>query len=211
MSDFQVRLGSLIANLRNHSGLLPSGAVATLLEPLIQIEVGNFEKIASPGTLLRILDLPLSQEEPSFGLEMIGTRTSRLRPVKGRKWIDPAPASSITPDEVSEDKPRARYHSRVDRAAERRDAFQWTMHLSPGFKKDVSFLDQKMKGRVLEALMRLAEDPIVPAGDTVKPLTGDLKGMWRVRIGGFRLVNFPTQPPPVVNLLTVAARGDIYD
>jgi mRNA interferase RelE/StbE len=91
------------------------------------------------------------------------------------------------------------------------DVFPWAMNLSTSFKKDIAGLDQKVKGRVLEALLKLAAAPTTPNGDTVKPLAGDSKGLWRIRIGDYRLIYLPTTPPPVVCLLTCGARGDVYD
>jgi mRNA-degrading endonuclease RelE of RelBE toxin-antitoxin system len=82
------------------------------------------------------------------------------------------------------------------------------MNLSTSFKKDIAGLDQKVKGRVLEALLKLAAAPTTPNGDTVKPLAGDSKGLWRIRIGDYRLIYLPTTPPPVVCLLTPASFVD---
>jgi mRNA-degrading endonuclease RelE of RelBE toxin-antitoxin system len=62
---------------------------------------------------------------------------------------------------------------------------------SEDFIKSVAKIDKKLQGRILEALAKITEAPTTIIGDTVKPLSGDLKGLWRYRIGDYRLVYDP--------------------
>ncbi len=42
--------------------------------------------------------------------------------------------------------------------------------------KTIRAIDRKLQGRILEAISYLSRKRTEPKGDTVKPLTGDLKG-----------------------------------
>jgi mRNA-degrading endonuclease RelE of RelBE toxin-antitoxin system len=59
------------------------------------------------------------------------------------------------------------------------------------FIKRVRGVDRKLQGRILEALSYLAVAPMSSRGDTVVPLTGEWKDLWRYRIGDYRLVYRP--------------------
>ena len=47
-------------------------------------------------------------------------------------------------------------------------------------------------------------------GDTVKPLTGDLAGLWRIRVGDSRLVYFPHAESRRITLVSFGPRGSVY-
>jgi mRNA interferase RelE/StbE len=72
-------------------------------------------------------------------------------------------------------------------------------------------VDKKLQGRILAAISELSETPNVSHGDTVKPLVGDLKGLWRYRLGDYRLVFQVQLEKRLVVLLEFAARGEVYD
>ncbi len=88
---------------------------------------------------------------------------------------------------------------------------QWSIAFTPSFKKSVSGADRSTQGRVLTALYELSESPTTPHGDTVKPLSGKLKGLWRYRVGDFRLVYEPRQAARTVVVLGFAPRGSVYE
>jgi mRNA-degrading endonuclease RelE of RelBE toxin-antitoxin system len=96
------------------------------------------------------------------------------------------------------------------RGPKRRETEYWTIGISDAFRKAVAPLEKKLQGRVLEALTELAEHPLGQRGDTIKPLDGELKGMWRYRIGDYRLIYRPDIAAHVVMLLDLLARGDAY-
>ena len=87
----------------------------------------------------------------------------------------------------------------------------WYIGLSTAFNKAVVGIDRKLQGRVLEALADIALDPTTPRGDTIKPLNGNLKGCWRYRVGGYRLIYSPDHTTGDITLLTFTARGSAYD
>lgn len=89
----------------------------------------------------------------------------------------------------------------------------WRIAFTKRFDKDIAQLDRKLQGQILETLRKLASFawPFQPQGDTFKPLGGDLKGMWRYRLGDFRLVVKPVLAESELALMTFAARGSVYD
>lgn len=87
---------------------------------------------------------------------------------------------------------------------------EWKFSLSPEFIKSISKIDKKLQGRILEAITKITKSPTTPAGDTVKPLTNDLAGFWRYRIGDYRLIYVPNEKIREVTLMSFAARGSVY-
>lgn len=78
------------------------------------------------------------------------------------------------------------------------------------FKRNIKSVDKILKGRILEAIVVIAEEPETVRGDTMKPLGGDLKGCWRYRIGDHRIVYKPEPQSRTVWFLDFGPRGDIY-
>jgi mRNA-degrading endonuclease RelE of RelBE toxin-antitoxin system len=86
----------------------------------------------------------------------------------------------------------------------------WYIGMSSNFSKDISKIDRKLQGRILEALNELTQNPISLRGDTVKPLTGELQGCWRYRLGDYRLIYSPDRSTGDITLLAFASRGSAY-
>jgi mRNA-degrading endonuclease RelE of RelBE toxin-antitoxin system len=86
----------------------------------------------------------------------------------------------------------------------------WYIGFSHEFVKSIAKVDRKKQGRILEALRKIAAAPTEVAGDTIKPLTGDLSGLWRYRIGDDRIVYFPDIQSKKVVLIAFGPRGDAY-
>ena len=87
---------------------------------------------------------------------------------------------------------------------------EWALLFSNTFRKAISIIDMKLKGKVMSAIAELSKNPITPHGDTRKPLSGGQKGCWRYRLGDYRLVYKPNKDTRTVSLLDFEARGDIY-
>jgi len=104
-----------------------------------------------------------------------------------------------------------------DRVAEPATVFRyfrkagWLLGMSDEFLNAVQGIDRKLQGRVLEAMGYISTKPTEPKGDTVKPLTGEMKGLWRYRIGDYRLIYLPDEKKRTIFLLVIGPRGDIYD
>jgi len=86
----------------------------------------------------------------------------------------------------------------------------WYVGFSTEFIKSIASIDKNKRARVLEAIGKLADAPTTPHGDTIKPLAGDLAGLWRYRIGDDRLVYKPNDQSKKVVLVSFGARGGIY-
>lgn len=86
----------------------------------------------------------------------------------------------------------------------------WLFSLTSKFRDSVSRLDKKLQGRILGSVMQICQNPMEPHGDTVRPLSGDLKGKWRYRIGDYRLIYQPDEKNRIIFLLAVFPRGEAY-
>ena len=82
--------------------------------------------------------------------------------------------------------------------------------MSNEFVKGIRNIDRKLQGRILEALSVIGSEPVTLRGDTIKPLTAEFKGLWRYRIGDFRLVYRPQIESKHIILLAFASRGSVY-
>lgn len=87
---------------------------------------------------------------------------------------------------------------------------RWTALFTGNFKKAIKRLDRALQGRVLAAVMEIAEDPTHTHGDTIKRLTGDLDGCWRYRLGDYRLVYMPEPDHHRILFIDIASRASIY-
>lgn len=86
----------------------------------------------------------------------------------------------------------------------------WLVGMSEDFIKSIQKIDKKLSGRILDAMTHICKTPVTPKGDTIKPLSSDLKGLWRYRIGDFRLVYKPDTAKKQVTLLSFNARSNVY-
>lgn len=87
---------------------------------------------------------------------------------------------------------------------------EWDLGLSSEFRKAVRNIDRKLQGRILQALDYITTKPTVARGDTVKPLRGEFEGLWRYRIGDYRLLYRPETDSRRVVLVTFVSRGSAY-
>ena len=86
----------------------------------------------------------------------------------------------------------------------------WDLGLTHEFRKAVDNIDRKLQGRVLQALIYIGTKPTETKGDTVKPLGGEYKGLWRYRIGDHRVIYQPDGESRRVLVVTFVSRGDAY-
>jgi addiction module RelE/StbE family toxin len=87
---------------------------------------------------------------------------------------------------------------------------EWGFHMTKDFRKCVKDLDKNLRGRVLDAIAEICIKPMELRGDTVKPLTGELNGFWRYRLGDYRLIYHPDAKAHRIDLVTIGGRGDVY-
>jgi len=100
--------------------------------------------------------------------------------------------------------------SRGNPADKFQSAEDWKTMFTKTFKKEVGSLDKKLQGRVMEAVLEIAEEPTKLVGDTKKPLVGDLEGQWRYRVGDYRVVYRPEISGFLIIFLRCSSRGDVY-
>jgi mRNA-degrading endonuclease RelE of RelBE toxin-antitoxin system len=87
----------------------------------------------------------------------------------------------------------------------------WYVAFTKTFQKSIDGLDSHLKGRILNAITKITDAPTDRVGDTVKPLTRELEGYWRYRIGDYRLLYFPDLDTGSITIQEFSNRGDIYD
>ena len=86
----------------------------------------------------------------------------------------------------------------------------WGFKITKDFMSSIKKVDKNLQGRILEAITKLTLSPKTIMGDTIKPLTGDLEGYWRYRIGDYRLIYKPVEKWSEILLISFAARGSVY-
>lgn len=86
----------------------------------------------------------------------------------------------------------------------------WRIEVKPSAEKQYLKLDRVTRRRIKEALHDLeqAERPLLHP--RVRPLTGKLKGDYRVRVGGWRVLLTPDQESSVLHVYAILPRGDAY-
>ena len=115
------------------------------------------------------------------------------------------------PSETTETRRAVTHDSGIRFSRRPPEPTEWSIAFTPTFLKSMSGVDKKMQGRILTALAQLSEEPLALHGDTIKSLDGNLKGLWRFRIGDYRLVYEPRESPKRVVLVDFAARGGVYE
>lgn len=86
----------------------------------------------------------------------------------------------------------------------------WRIEVKPSAEKQYLKLDKTTRGRIKETLRELeaVERPLLH--QRVRPLTGKLKGDFRVRVGGWRLLLTPDPESRVLHVYAILPRGDAY-
>lgn len=80
----------------------------------------------------------------------------------------------------------------------------------PTYDRDFVELSKDLQKQATAAVHDLMQNPAQPRGDTIKPLTG-YDNVWRYRLGAHRLIYAVAPDAPVVQLLAIGPRRDIYE
>ena len=72
-------------------------------------------------------------------------------------------------------------------------------------KKQIAKLDERLKGKVKEALEQIADNPV--AG---KVLSRELKGRFSYRVGDYRIIYRIYHKEITILVLTIGHRRDVY-
>ena len=86
----------------------------------------------------------------------------------------------------------------------------WRIEVKPTAEKQYLRLDTPSRRRIKAALRELeaAEQPL--QHPRVRPLAEKLKGDWRVRVGGWRVLLTPEQGARVLYVYAILPRGSAY-
>jgi len=71
-----------------------------------------------------------------------------------------------------------------------------------------SRMSEDYREKVRKAIQELEADPFSPAG--VKRLHGEMEGLFRYRVGKFRMLFRVIEEAREVRILAIASRGDVY-
>jgi mRNA interferase RelE/StbE len=85
----------------------------------------------------------------------------------------------------------------------------WTVRLSDDAKRDLQKLDKAVQKRITSFLLDRLQNSDNPRS-TGKALQGKLSGMWRYRVGDFRLLCRIEDRELVVLIIEIGHRKEIY-
>ena len=86
----------------------------------------------------------------------------------------------------------------------------WRIEIKPSAEKQFLRVDRKTRQRSKDALRGLEEEEAPLLHPRVRPLTGKLKGDYRVRVGGWRVLFTPDRESRVLHVYAMLPRGDAY-
>lgn len=86
----------------------------------------------------------------------------------------------------------------------------WKVEVKPSAEKQYRKLDKKTRIRVLDALRELegTQNPLQHRG--MRPLTGELRGDWRLRVGELRVMITPQEMSKTMMVYAILPRGSAY-
>jgi len=86
----------------------------------------------------------------------------------------------------------------------------WQIEVKPAAEKQYLKLDRTTRQRIKDALRELEEAEQPLHHPRVRPLTGKLKGSYRVRVGGWRVLLTPDRNARLLHVYAILPRGDAY-
>lgn len=86
----------------------------------------------------------------------------------------------------------------------------WTIKFSSIAEKKYKKLDKKTKERIKRALEDLAASENPKFHKHVKPLVGQLKSFYRLRVGDFRVIFYMIVEDKIIAVVNIVPRGDAY-
>jgi mRNA interferase RelE/StbE len=86
----------------------------------------------------------------------------------------------------------------------------WRIEVKPSAEKQYLSLDRKTRHRIKANLQDLAGYEIPFFHPHVKPLTGKLKGDYRLRVGNWRVLFTPEKEKKILYVYAILPRGDAY-
>jgi mRNA interferase RelE/StbE len=86
----------------------------------------------------------------------------------------------------------------------------WTIKVSSHAERYFKKLDKKLRQRLKKELLVLGDCENPLDHKDVKPLTGDLRGFYRLRIGGYRVIFSVVKEQKSIAVVNIVPRGDAY-
>jgi len=74
-------------------------------------------------------------------------------------------------------------------------------------EKEIADLPREIRGRIVNAIRRLAENPHVSGS---RKLSGEMQGAWRIRVGDYRVIYDVDDERQQVTVLAVLHRREAY-
>lgn len=87
----------------------------------------------------------------------------------------------------------------------------WTVKISRKTEKYIKKLNKKLQTKVKEQLITLSHQENPLNNKNVKPLTGELHGFYRLRVGDYRIVFALMKEEKIIAVVNIAPRGDVYN
>ena len=84
----------------------------------------------------------------------------------------------------------------------------WEIVLTKPAEKVYDKSPKDMRKRLDTCFEELEKNPLF--GNNIRPLTGQLKGLYRYRVGGWRVIYRPSKQHVIVEIIAILARGDAY-
>jgi len=86
----------------------------------------------------------------------------------------------------------------------------WKIEIKPNAEKQYCKLDKKTRKRLKDSLQELLESDTPLHHKNVRPLTGQLQGDFRLRVGDLRFLFTPDRNSQVLFVYAILPRGDVY-
>jgi mRNA interferase RelE/StbE len=86
----------------------------------------------------------------------------------------------------------------------------WKIEIKPVAHKQYLKLDKTVRQRIKKALQELEQEKNPLLHSTVRPLTGVLKGDYRIRVGDWRILFTPDKGEKIMHVYAILPRGDAY-
>jgi len=86
----------------------------------------------------------------------------------------------------------------------------WKIEVKPTAEKSYLRLDRATRERIKRALEQLEEHENPLLGRNVRPLTGRLRGDYRLRVGDWRVLFTPDKKEKLIYVYAILPRGDAY-
>jgi len=86
----------------------------------------------------------------------------------------------------------------------------WRIEVKPNAEKQYLRLDAKTRHRIKTTLGELQDSERPLLHPKIRGLTGKLKGDYRVRVGGWRILLTPDRKARILSVYAILPRGDAF-